>query len=119
MDEETFAWCLFQEADADESGALDKEEVAALARNLGHPLSTAELDEAMLAMDTDGGGLVEFDEFYEWYDAEVQKAAAGGDGTGWAAQMAAAAQKYAFECIAGREARMGFKGGARQFSSVL
>ena len=38
MDDETFAWCLFQEADADGSGGLDREEIRVLSRNLGNPL---------------------------------------------------------------------------------
>jgi calmodulin len=64
MDDETYAWCLFQEADGDESGSLDRDEIATLARNLGRPLSDAELEEAMTAMDDDGNGTVEFEEFY-------------------------------------------------------
>eukprot|EP01051_Picozoa_sp_SAG22_P023230 SAG22_NODE_5905_length_933_cov_1.426859_1_plen_110_part_10 len=105
MDDETFAWCLFQEADADGSGGLDKDEVAALARNLGRPLSEQELDEAMAEMDEDGGGTVEFEEFYSWYEKQT------GEGTGWAAQMAKLAKDYAFECIAGRQGKLGFAGG--------
>ena len=38
MDDETFAWCLFQEADTDGSGGLDREEIRVLSRNLGNPL---------------------------------------------------------------------------------
>eukprot|EP01052_Picozoa_sp_SAG31_P037281 SAG31_NODE_4791_length_2954_cov_2.206305_4_plen_201_part_00 len=105
MDDETFAWCLFQEADADGSGGLDRDEVAALARNLGRPLSEGELNEAMAEMDEDGGGTVDFDEFYRWYAKQT------GDGAGWAASIAKAAKKYAFECIAGRQDKLGFSGG--------
>ena len=46
------------------SGGLDAAEISALARNLGHPLTKAELGEAMAAMDDDNSGTVEFDEFY-------------------------------------------------------
>ena len=45
MDDETFAWCLFSEADTDESGSLDREEIRALARNLGHSMSDAEVSD--------------------------------------------------------------------------
>ena len=58
---------LFEEIDADESGLLDREEVAELAESLGAPLSTAELDDAMLQMDEDGSGEVDFDEFASWF----------------------------------------------------
>lgn len=105
MDDETFAWCLFQEADADGSGGLDHEEVATLARNLGRPLSEQELNEAMEEMDEDGGGTVDFDEFFHWYEKQT------GDGSGWAAEIAKGAKKYAFECIAGRQGKLGFAGG--------
>ena len=70
MDDDTFAWCLFQEADTDGSGALDRDEVRwvacivrpgqaacvthygvwdarGLARNLGFPMDEAALDVAM------------------------------------------------------------------------
>ena len=65
MDDDTFAWCLFQEADTDDSGALDRDEVRALARNLGYPMDEAALDKAMQVMDKDKGGEVEFDEFLQ------------------------------------------------------
>ena len=102
MDDETFAWCLFQEADADGSGGLDSEEIAALARNLGHPLSTDDLAAAMAAMDEDCSDTVEFEEFFAWYSSTMGDAAA----VGWAAEIAKAAKRYMFECIAGaRRAR--------------
>jgi Ca2+-binding EF-hand superfamily protein len=85
MDDETFAWCLFCEADADGSGGLDRDEVKTLARQLGYPLSAVELDEAMAEMDTDGGGTVEFDEFLAWF-RRIQDA--GGGKTSWAKQLA-------------------------------
>ena len=53
--------------DADESGELDREEVAQLSKDMGAVLSEAELDAAMLEMDEDGSGQVDFDEFRSWY----------------------------------------------------
>ena len=105
MDDETFAWCLFQEADADGSGALDREEIRALARNLGSPLTEEQLTVAMAEMDEDGGGEVEFDEFLAWYE----KAAASSKG-GWASKMAEAAKEYMFAAMSGRDAGQ-FSGG--------
>jgi hypothetical protein len=84
MDDETFAWCLFCEADADGSGGLDRDEVKTLARQLGYPLSAVELDEAMTEMDSDGGGAVEFDEFLAWF-RHIQDA---GGKSSWAKQLA-------------------------------
>ena len=105
MDDETFAWCLFQEADTDKSGAVDREEVRVLARNLGSPLDEVQLDTAMAEMDEDGGGEVEFDEFLAWYE----KAAASSKG-GWAAKMAEAAKEYMFAAMSGRDTGQ-FSGG--------
>ena len=58
---------LFAEIDEDGSGMLDRDEVYALAENLGATLSTAELDAAMAEMDADGSGEVDFEEFAEWW----------------------------------------------------
>ena len=56
LDDETMAELLFQEIDADGSGTLDWGEIDALAKQLGKPLSEAELTAAMLEMDEDGNG---------------------------------------------------------------
>ena len=104
MDDDTFAWCLFQEADADGSGGLDRDEIRALARSLGNPLSEEELSVAMREMDEDGGGSVEFDEFLSWYQGATKAK------SGWAAQMASAAKAYMYEAIAGRDTGQ-FSGG--------
>ena len=98
MDDETFAWCLFQEADADGSGALDREEIRALSRNLGCPLNGNELNAALKEMDEDGGGTVEFSEFYHWFERAV-----GSKKGGWAAKMAEAAKEYMFSALSGRD----------------
>jgi hypothetical protein len=109
MDDATFAWCLFQEADADGSGGLDRDEVKALARGLGYPLSAAELEEAMAEMDTDGSNSVEFDEFLAWFTAM----SAGTEKTGWAQQLAEAAKEYAMNAMLGRDTghKLQFRGG--------
>ena len=107
MDDETFAWCLFQEADTDESGALDRDEVRALARNLGYPMDDAALDKAMEVMDEDKGGEVEFDEFLKWFQ-QAQK----GPKAGWAQKLVAAAKKYMEDAMMGK-ADNTFAGGLR------
>lgn len=56
LDDETMAELLFQEIDADGSGTLDWGEIDALAKQLGKPLSEAELEAAMQEMDEDGNG---------------------------------------------------------------
>ena len=98
MDDDTFAWCLFQEADADGSGGLDKGELKALARKLGYPLSAKELDDAMSEMDSDGGGCVELEEFQAWF-TKLQTT----EQTGWAKQLLDGAKEYMFNSMLGRD----------------
>ena len=56
---------LFDRIDVDGSGTLEREEIAMLATKMGRGLKSAELDSAMEAMDADGNGSVDFDEFYQ------------------------------------------------------
>ena len=58
---------LFDKPDADQSGAIDKEELNELCQELiRKKLMDEELEEAMKMMDTDQNGTVEFEEFYGW-----------------------------------------------------
>jgi hypothetical protein len=67
---------LFDKMDADGSGALDREEVAHLAKTLGTEVeSEAGLDAAMALMDIDGNGTVEYAEFKIWYQKHVAEQA--------------------------------------------
>jgi Ca2+-binding EF-hand superfamily protein len=58
---------LFDRIDVDGSGTLDRNEISMLATKMGRGLKAEELDAAMAAMDKDGNGTVDFDEFYSWY----------------------------------------------------
>ena len=58
---------LFKELDVDGSGALDSHEVSMLAAAGGKKLTKAQLMDAMLAMDKDGSGEVDYEEFEEWW----------------------------------------------------
>ena len=49
---------LFQQHDADGSGALDTAELAALCASLGTTLSAVELESALLLLDVDGDGTI-------------------------------------------------------------
>jgi calmodulin len=53
--------------DTDEGGTLDRDEIRDLARSLGNQLTDAQLDQAMIEMDEDGSGEVDFEEFFDWY----------------------------------------------------
>lgn len=56
---------LFDRIDVDASGTLDRKEISMLATKMGRGLKADELDAAMSAMDIDGNGTVDFDEFCE------------------------------------------------------
>ena len=58
---------LFEEFDADKSGALDVHEVGKMMETLGTPLSAEQLARAMRAMDGDGDGTVDLDELKRWW----------------------------------------------------
>ena len=58
---------MLPEIDEDGSGLLDREEVAQLSERLGAPLTKVKLDAAMMDMDEDGSGEVDFDEFKDWW----------------------------------------------------
>ena len=58
---------IFRDLDKDNSGYLDREEIALLAKRSGVELTDAQLDEALTVMDKDGDGIVDFPEFMSWW----------------------------------------------------
>eukprot|EP01046_Picozoa_sp_COSAG06_P009655 COSAG06_NODE_507_length_14929_cov_109.047067_4_plen_2293_part_00 len=73
---------VFEDADEDKGGSLDRDEIAALAVKLGKRLSKKELDEAMKDMDEDGSNEVDFDEFKAWWKDSVKHVELGGNVVG-------------------------------------
>ena len=68
-EEEHPAAALFAEIDKDGSGTIDTSELQNLLSKLGKYLTPAELKLAVEKIDTDGSGVIEYDEFVAWYDA--------------------------------------------------
>jgi Ca2+-binding EF-hand superfamily protein len=64
----------FNEMDTSGDGALDKEEIGDVFKKMGVALSQDDLDQAMEEMDADGGGDVDFDEFKQWWDRNIESA---------------------------------------------
>ena len=58
---------VFDEIDTDKGGTLDQEEIGRMATVLGIPMSKGELEQAMIEMDEDGSGDVDFEEFAAWW----------------------------------------------------
>ena len=60
---------VFRTLDTEGTGVLGKEQVRRLVQEIdgGTELSEEELDAAMAAMDDDGNGTVDFEEFSEWW----------------------------------------------------
>eukprot|EP01047_Picozoa_sp_COSAG01_P014696 COSAG01_NODE_721_length_14068_cov_479.648436_3_plen_1328_part_00 len=61
---------MFSDWDVSGDGSLDREEIAALAKALGHHLSDSQLNEAMAQMDRDSEGGVSLDEFQGWFETQ-------------------------------------------------
>jgi len=57
----------FMKFDSDQSGAIDKDELAELSATLGNKLSNENLDKAMTDLDMNGDGVIDLDEFARWY----------------------------------------------------
>jgi hypothetical protein len=57
----------FDKYDADGSGAIDKEELALLSKELGNELTDEELEKALKDLDLNGDGVIDFKEFSRWY----------------------------------------------------
>ena len=57
----------FMKFDSDQSGAIDKDELAELSATLGNKLSNEQLDKAMTDLDMNGDGVIDLDEFSRWY----------------------------------------------------
>jgi hypothetical protein len=68
---------LFDDMDADGGGCLDIDEIRQLSVSLGSRLTQKELERAMAEMDEDGGGEVDFHEFYSWWCSDKKAAIAG------------------------------------------
>jgi hypothetical protein len=64
---------LFNKFDDDGGGTLDREEIGALAKGIGHKLTAKELDAAMAEMDEDGEGDIDFVEFYAWWQKNKER----------------------------------------------
>lgn len=57
----------FNQFDADGSGEIDKDELAQLSAQLGAPLNDKQLKEALVDLDLNKDGVIDYDEFCRWY----------------------------------------------------
>jgi hypothetical protein len=57
----------FREHDRDNNGGLDPHELALLCAAMGTGLSRSEIEAAILMLDANDDGLIQYDEFYEWW----------------------------------------------------
>ncbi len=62
----------FDNADVDNSGALDSAELAQLASSLGSDLTPRQLEVAIDLLDSDRDGTVSYEEFCAWWGAQAQ-----------------------------------------------
>ena len=60
---------IFEQFDADGSGAIDAKEFQLLAYACGTVLTNNEVEEAMQVLDADGNGTIDKEEFTQWFNA--------------------------------------------------
>jgi len=58
---------LFNKADANKNGNLDTKEFCVFMKSLGEDMNCNELESALLDLDADHNGTIDFDEFSKWY----------------------------------------------------
>jgi Ca2+-binding EF-hand superfamily protein len=58
---------IFRHYDEDNSGSIDCSELRHLMEALGAPIDDEECAMAVQALDADGSGKIEFDEFVDWW----------------------------------------------------
>ena len=87
---------LWDELDADGSGDLDREEVRSVMKKMGRNVSEAKLDRIMVDMDRNGDGLVDYDEFVNWWD-ENEKRKDDDDGWSFHADLDTPTSAYQIE----------------------
>ena len=61
---------VFDSIDLDGSGRLDRSELSKASLQLGRRLTDIDVAVAMEEMDADGGGDIDFDEFFEWWQKQ-------------------------------------------------
>lgn len=57
----------FNKFDKDGSGAIDREELALLSKELGHELNEEQLEVALKDLDLNKDGVIDLHEFSRWY----------------------------------------------------
>ena len=93
MDDEGLARMVFDDIDLDGNGTLDKGEIDTAARKLGVALTQQEINDGFHAMDVDSNGVVDFDEFFEWFQTMQKKHKSERSGWSQVAQLRAAYYK--------------------------
>lgn len=76
--QEVLARNTFLTFDVDNSGAISADEFAALVTSLGVEFSEKECQEAIVELDSDGSGVIECDEFIEWWVNRTKSVRKGG-----------------------------------------
>ena len=75
---------IFQKHDKDGSGSIDASEFADMCYDMGHYLSPEQVEQALLAMDSNGNGEIEYEEFLQWWRKGEVRAGLGWAGLSWA-----------------------------------
>jgi hypothetical protein len=63
---------VFKKYDTDDSGSIEKDELAAMMAELGTSLTDEQVEAALKDLDMNGDGVVDFSEFASWYFSGMQ-----------------------------------------------
>lgn len=63
---------VFDKFDKDRNHAIDKQEFAKFLEAIGRDMTADEIDYAFKEIDEDNSGVIEFDEFVDWWEASKQ-----------------------------------------------
>lgn len=74
---------IFEKVDRDKSGSIDYKEFGQVMRELGHNLSSFEMENLLKQLDSDGSGRVEFEEFITHIAGGLQERQAQDDFLDW------------------------------------
>ncbi len=60
---------VFDKFDKDQNGAIDREEFTEFLSAIGKPMGAEQIARGFAEIDVDGSGVIEFDEFVDWYES--------------------------------------------------
>lgn len=64
---------VFDKFDSDKNGSIDRDEFAQFLAAIGRTMTPEQIDAGFKQIDRDGSGVIEFDEFVDWWEQKQGK----------------------------------------------